>query len=99
MTQYPLTDEIRERYPEASGRWEELLKKLDDPHNRGCYTCRFYNPTEDDLFVDVESYDSDIDDDWLPWDTDDAWVNCSLEPHIETPLKVNCQGWKSLKRA
>ncbi len=93
---YELTEKIKEIYPKESRIWEKLLSDLKDSKNRGCYTCKFYHPIGNE-FVDVESVDEDIDGEWLPWDTEAAYVDCDKNPEAQTYLKINCHLWKSYK--
>jgi len=87
---YPITEKMREKYPEKCKEWEELQKKARDPKYRGCFTCNNYegNP-EEDLFVDVEMLEGKE----LPWDTEEAWVYCSLAKDSDTSLRINCKNW------
>jgi hypothetical protein len=86
---YPVTDAIRKKHPKESERWESLLHDIKTPQKKGCFTCEFYNPLNQE-FVDVESvegYD-------VPWDTEQAFVNCSIYKTEQTSLKVGCPSWK-----
>ena len=94
MTLYPLTDEMREKYPDESVRWENLVTKAGDPQHRGCYTCKFYTPIPEEKFPDIESLDDDVDKDWLSWDTEKAWVYCSKFPNNDTSLRIGCDKWQ-----
>ncbi|MCK4730705.1 MAG: hypothetical protein KAT28_05295 [Candidatus Aenigmarchaeota archaeon] len=91
---YEMTEKIREIYPKESRIWEKLLNDLKDPKNRGCYTCKFYHPSANE-FCDIESADDDIDDDWLPWDTEEAYVDCDKNFMEQTALKIKCPLWES----
>ena len=93
---YDITDKMRKVYPNECEKWEKLLRKVSDSKNRGCFTCRFYNsPTNE--FCDVESVDDNIDDEWLPWDTEEAYVWCDKFPDMDTSLKIGCSLWEQYK--
>ena len=88
---YEMTEKIREVYPEESEKWEKLLTDINYPKNRGCFTCKFYNPPANE-FCDVESVDPDVE--WLPWDTEQAYVDCDKNPEAQTSLRIKCHLWK-----
>ena len=90
--EYDLTDEIRQAYPKESKHWEELLFNVEEPEKKGCFTCRFYNPPEN-TFPDIEFID-DNDQYPLPWDTEQAYVNCDKFAQEQTSLRINCPLWK-----
>jgi len=98
MANYQISNEIRKKYPIKTKEWETLLKMADDPRYHGCYTCSSFREIEKDHFVDVRKLDDNDDSsdtsNSIPWDTEAAWVYCSLEPEIETPLKINCHAWE-----
>ena len=93
---YPVTEEIREKNPDESKRWEDLLRKVRDPAYRGCFTCMNYHPPKNEL-LDVETVDGTDNGAELPWDTEQAWVNCALFQEHQTSLRINCQWWRSLE--
>ncbi len=92
---YPVTDEMREKYPKEAAKWEKLLEDAAKPECRGCLTCELYAPLPEEYFADVENV-GDEDKDWLPWDTENAWVYCDLDKN-DTLLKTECDDWQEIK--
>jgi hypothetical protein len=86
---YEITNKMREIWPGKCTEWEKLLEDAEDPRHKGCFTCRFYNPPNN-TFVDVEFIEGHE----IPWDTEEAYVNCDLLPESQALLITRCQRWR-----
>ena len=86
---YELTDEIKKLFPEESEKWEKLLKDVCDPSRKGCFTCRFYNYPQNE-FVEVEFVNGCE----VPWDTEEAYVDCDKKFQEQSPLRIKCPLWE-----
>jgi hypothetical protein len=89
---YPVTEEIKKKYPAEVSRWEKLNTNAEKPECRGCLTCEHYSPVDRE-FVDVEVISGNP----IPWDTEAAWVYCSVYLDHDRPLQINCRDWKPYK--
>jgi hypothetical protein len=71
---------------------EDLIVKANVAENKGCYTCRHYDPDCETNFQIVD--DERRDDEDSDFEPEAYWVWCGLHPEDDTSLRINCGDWK-----